>query len=354
MDVGRFLKGAGAPLVGMLVLCVGYLARSPVGAAATPDSVRAFYEGKTVTIIVGTTAGGAFDTYARTLARHIGKHIPGNPLVIVQNMPGAGGLVAANHLYNVAPRDGTVLGTLHPNNVLSQLLGGSGIHFDAARFNWAGSMTESTAVCHARVDAGFRTFEDTFHRTLRVGGAGASTSLEIHPALLNGLLGTRFDIIRGYNGAAAVALAVERNEVQGECGVGWQTIKAARSHWIANRFITILVQLGLAKHPELPDVPTVFEFVPNQETEEILRVAFSPLAIFHPFLLPPDVPQERVQALRRAFDQTLSDPGFLKDAEVANLELTNPRSGEEVQDIVVNVTRAPRNYIDVLGRYIPH
>lgn len=297
------------------------------------DPVAEFYKGKTVTLVVGYSAGGGYDTYARLLSRHIGKHIPGNPTVIVQNMDGAGSMLAANHLYNAAAKDGTVMGTFARGLPLEDLLGNDQVKYEAEKFNWLGSLNEEVSVCVARSDAPIKTFEDVLTTPLTVGGTGEGADTDFFPNFLNAVLGTKFDVIAGYPGGNDVLLAVERGELQGRCGWSWSSVKATRPDWVQNGFVNILVQMSLRKHPDIPDVPLVMEYAKDEETRKIFNVVFARQAMGRPYVLPPGVPAERVAAVRKAFMDTVNDPEFLAEADKTQHEIT-AMGGDELQQVV--------------------
>ncbi len=308
----------------------------PTEAAKPAEDVAAFYRGKTLSIIVGYSAGGGYDLYARVLAEHMKKYIPGNPNIIVQNMPGGGSLVAANHLFNSAPKDGTVFGIVGRGVAQSELAGAEGVQFRAREFNWLGSMNEEVSVCVSRVDSGVSKFEDLYTRTLRVGGTGPGADTDFFPLVLNAVLGTKFELIPGYPGGNEINLGMERGELQGRCGWSWSSVVSTRADWLKEpRFINVLIQMALNKHkdPQLRDVPLVLDLAKNQDDRALLELLFSRQTMGRPFMAPPGVPAARVQALRDAFMRTMEDKEFLEAAQKANLEL-NPASGQAVQQIV--------------------
>lgn len=304
-------------------------------------AVANFYRGKTVTLLVGYSAGGGYDVYARTLARHIGRYIPGNPTVIVQNQPGAGSMLAMNTLYNTSPKDGTVFATFARGLPAEELLGTEGVQFKSAELNWLGSMNEEVSVCVSTANAPVKTFQDVFNTPLKVGGTGPGADTDFFPQFLNGLLGTKFDVATGYPGGNDINVAMERGEIQGRCGWSWSSVKSTRPQWLQEpRFINLLVQMALNKHPELPNVPLVMEFARNLEERQLMRVVFSRQTMGRPYALPPGVPADRVAAMRYAFLMTLQDAQFRAEAEGAKLEL-NPVGGEEINTIVREVLSTP-------------
>lgn len=322
-------------------------------AQAESNSVASFYRGKTVTVAVGYSAGGGFDLYARLLARHLGKYIPGNPTVIVQNMPGAGSLVAANYLYNVAPRDGTVIGTFHPFNLLLQLTGQSGARFDATHFNWIGNMTEDGYVLYVRSDVPVRRFEDLLTVPVKIGVTGPGSPRHLLPNLMNGVLRTKFTIITGYPGSNEVDLALERGELEAATNI-WSSVKSGRSDWLVGNppFIRLLVQVGRSRHPDLKDVPLITEFAREERQRRVFASVSLPFAMVRPFVAPPGVPGERVQALRNAFMRALQDPQLRQEAKAASMSLDNPSDGETVEQLAQELLRRPREETDLIARFL--
>jgi len=294
-----------------------------------------FYKGKTIELLVGYSAGGAYDVYARMIARHIGKHIPGNPAVVVKNIEGAGSLRLTNSLYNTLPKDGTVFGAIGRGTAFDPLLGSTAAQFDASKFSWVGSANDEVSVCVAWHTAGITKVEDVFNKELVVGGTGPSNDTDQFPIITNGVLGTKMRLITGYPGGNEISLAMERGEVQGRCGWSWSSVKSTRRDWYEKKQIHILVQLALQKHPDLPHVPLILDLAKTAEQKQILTLVFARQALGRPYLAPPGVPADRLEALRKAFMDTMKDPELLAEAEKANLEVT-PVDGAKVQQIVVD------------------
>ncbi len=322
------------------VLCFAALTTS----AARADEVADFYKGKTVQLIVGYGPGGGYDVYARVLSRHIGKYIPGNPSVVVQNMPGAGSMLSANTLFNSSPKDGTVIATFARGLPAEELLGKEGVQFKSAQFNWIGSMNEEVSICVARADSPIKKFEDLYTTPLKIGGTGPGADTDFFPKFLNGLLGTKFDLATGYPGGNDVNVAIERGEVQGRCGFSFSSLVATRPQWVQEKFLTILVQMALKKHPDMPDIPLVMDFARNAEERQLMTVVFSRQTMGRPFTAPPNVPADRVAALRYAFDQALADPQLLEEADKAKMEL-NPVNGQAIQDVIAEVFKTPPDQV---------
>jgi tripartite-type tricarboxylate transporter receptor subunit TctC len=309
--------------------------------AAHAQSAANFYKGKNVDLLIGYSVGGGYDVYARMIARHLGKHIPSEPNVVPKNMEGAGSLRLANWLYNVAPKDGTVIGTIGRGTGFDPLLGHKAAQFDGTKFNWIGSANDEVSVCVAwTARAKVKKFEDLLHTELTVGGTGSAADTDQFPRILNGVLGTKMKIVTGYPGGNDVNLAMERGEVDGRCGWSWSSVKSTRASWLTDHKITVLMQLSLTKHPDLPDVPLVTDLAKTEEQRQILRLIFARQVMGRPYLAPPNVPADRVAALRSAFTGTMEDKDFLAEAEKAQLEIT-PVSGEAVQKLVNEVYQTP-------------
>jgi tripartite-type tricarboxylate transporter receptor subunit TctC len=312
---------------------------------AVADDVAGFYKNRNVDEYVGYSTGGAYDFYARVIGRHMGAHLPGNPTLVPRNMEGAGSLRLANWLYRVAPQDGSVFATIGRGIAFDPLLIGTGDQFDATKFNWIGSANNEISVCVAMRDSGISKFEDLFTRELTVGGTGTSADTDQFPRVLNGVLGTHFKTIEGYPGGNDVVLAMERGEVAGRCGWSWSSVKATHKSWLDDKRMIVLVQLSLTKHPELPDVPLVMDFAKTDEQRAILKMVFARNVMGRPFLAPPNVPAERVAALRSAFAETMKDKDFLAEADKTELEI-NPVSGEEVEKLVRDVYATPSDIVE--------
>jgi tripartite-type tricarboxylate transporter receptor subunit TctC len=310
-------------------------------AFAHAQSPAEFYKGRNVDFYIGYSAGGAYDLYARVLARHFGKHIPGNPTITPKNMEGAGSLRLANWLYNVGPKNGAALGTIGRGTAFDPLLGSKGAQFQADKFTWIGSANNEVSVCVAWRTSGITKFEDVFERELIVGGTGQAADTDQFPRILNGVLGTKFKIVSGYPGGNDITLAMERGEVQGRCGWSWSSVLATHKRWIDDKLINVLVQLSLNKHPDLPNVPLVMDFAKGADQQQIFKLIFARQVMGRPYLAPPSVPKDRADALRNAFARTMEDPEFLADAEKSQLEIT-PVTGEEVDKLVKDLYQTPK------------
>ncbi len=310
-------------------ICVAfpYAGLSPAHA----DAISDFYKGRTVTALVGVSAGGEYDLKLRLVARHIGKHIPGRPTVIPQNMTGATGLVMANFLFNVAPQDGTFIGVIQNGLPTSQAVGVDGIKFDATRFQWIGSVAPTTETMVTWKTTGVTTIEQARQKEVIVGAVGSSGITLSFPVMLNDLAGTKFKMVLGYTGSGALDLAMERGEVSGRAG-SWSSLKASKPNWVANKDINVLVHSG-PKPADLPNVPSAVDVIRNSEDREVLDIVTVGDTLGHPFATGPGVPVERVVALRKAFVDMLSDPDFVKEATASNLEI-DPVSAEALSGAV--------------------
>jgi tripartite-type tricarboxylate transporter receptor subunit TctC len=327
--------------LGMLARIVAAVAAVFITMQAQAQTPADFYKGRAVDLYVGYSVGGGYDLYARVLARHIGRHIPGNPTIVVKNMEGAGSLRLANWLYRIAPKDGSVFATIGRGTGFDPLLGVPAAQFDAPRFTWIGSGNHEVSVCVAyQGSSGVTTFADLRTREITVGGTGASSDTDQFPKVLNGVLGTKMKIISGYPGGNDIVLAMERGEVQGRCGWSWSSVKSTAGAMIAGKKLNVLLQLSLHRHPELPDVPLVVDLAKNDEERQILTLIFARQVMGRPFLAPPGIPADRADTLRAAFTATMTDPAFVAEAEKAQLEV-NPVGGEDLQKLVAEIYRTP-------------
>jgi tripartite-type tricarboxylate transporter receptor subunit TctC len=317
---------------------------------AQAQSVADFYRGKTVNVLIGVGVGGEYDLQARLVARHIGKHIPGNPTVIPRNMPGGGSLVAANHIFNVAPKDGTTLGLIVPTAPIEEKLGAANVRFKAAQFNWIGRLAATPNVTFMNASSPVKTIKDAMEREAVLGATGRSSTVAVYPTMLNHLVGTKFKLVMGYAGSAEAMLAMERGEVEGH-STTWEGVKSRAAKRLQEKSINILVQYGLQRHPELPDIPTAVELGRNNEEVLALRFFANASDVGRFILATPDTPADRIQALRRAFDDMVKDPEFIADLEAQKLDL-GPLSGEELQKLIEEVANVPPAILEkVRGLY---
>src|SRR5437762_6265741 len=300
--------------------------------------------GKVIELYIGYSVGGGYDVYARLLARHMGKHLPGNPVIVPKNMEGAGSLRLANWLFKAAPRDGTVFGTIGRGIAFDPLLGTEGTQFKAAEFGWIGSANDEVSVCASWGKTGITRFEDFYTRTIFVGGTGAGADTDVFPKAMKSILGTKMKLVTGYPGGNDITLAMQRGEVEARCGWSWSSIKSNHPQWVKDGTIKLLVQLSLDKHADLPDVPLIMDLVKTPEQRAVLRLIFARQVMGRPFLAPPGVPAERLAVLRRAFMETMKDPAFLAEAEKIKLEIT-PVDGEAVQRLVAEIYATPHEIV---------
>jgi tripartite-type tricarboxylate transporter receptor subunit TctC len=325
---------------------IGYVLLAASLTAASAHGARAddFYAGKQITFIVGAGVGGGYDLQARVVTRHLGKHIPGNPTFIVQNMPSRIG--ATNHLFSVAAADGTVIGLIQRNMLLAKLTHPDSIRFDVEKFNFIASLNSETAVTLAWHTAPHKTTKDLFEKELIVGGI-TSVDPETTPKLYNALIGTKFKVVTGYNSTSQIALAIERGEVQGIGDWSWSSLKAVRPHWLAEKKVTLLMQGALKKEPELGALPSALDFIKNESDRKVLQLHFTQKTAARPVIVPPGAPKERVALLRRAFLDLMRDREFLDDVKKAKLEIAVV-PGEEIDGVVRLIAATPA---DIAERY---
>ena len=329
-----------------LAFCLGFfwIAGVLTSIPASAQSVADFYKGRMLTVYVSSGPGGGYDTYARTLARHIGKHIPGHPTTVVKNRPGAGGLILANELYNILPQDGSVIAIIANGVPLEPLFGSEQAKYDPRKFNWLGSTNNEVNVCMSWHTSPVKKWQDLQTTPMAVGGTGALSETDTFPRMLNDVLGTKLKLVTGYKSSTEIILAMERGEIDGICGQSLSTVKARRAEPVREGKLKILIQMATSKHPEFPDVPFIMDMVKNERDEKLLKLFFTRLDIGRPFVAPPGVPPDRVKALRVAFAATMKDPAFLADAEKQRLEIKSV-SGERISELVDNIYKAPPDIV---------
>lgn len=332
-------------LMGFGVLAAALLAGAPVMAQ---ESVEEFYAGKTIDMIIGYSPGGGYDQYARLVARHLGNYIPGNPEIVPRNMPGASSRLAAGYIYNVAPQDGTVLGTADQSLAVAQAMGDEALELDASGFGYIGSPAMENNVLITWHESGVETVDDAKETAIPIGATGGSTSSQ-YPTIMNELLGTRFEIITGYPGGNDINFAMESGEVSGRGSVNWASVKPLG--WYEEGLINVLVQIGLQSEADLTDVPLLYELAENEEDEQLLRLLSAPTAIGRPIFTTPNVPEERLQALRDAFDEMVADPAFIEAAANEGLGVI-PVSGEQLQATVDEILATSPEVAARLGEFI--
>jgi tripartite-type tricarboxylate transporter receptor subunit TctC len=297
-----------------------------------------------VTVVVGYPPGAIYDVYGRLLARHIGRNLPGNPTVVVQNMPGAGSLRAANYLFSVAPKDGSTIGLFARGIAMQPLLDAQGIQFDAQKFNWIGSTSSEVSVVIASATTPFKSIEDAREREMVVSASGTGADSVIFPYILNGVIGTKFKVVTGYPGNADMLLAVERGEAHGNAGTSWISLVSIKPDWVRDRKVNVLLQMASKKHPDLAHVPLALDLAKNESDVRVLDLIFSRQSMAYPFVAPPGIPAERLAALRQGFDATMKDPEFLGEAKRLNLDI-DPVSGEEIAALVRKIYGSPADVI---------
>jgi tripartite-type tricarboxylate transporter receptor subunit TctC len=312
--------------------------------ALAQDSVADFYRGRNLNLIVGYSAGGGYDTYSRILARHLGKHIPGNPAIVVQNMPGAGSLKLANYLYNVAPKDGSTIGIFSRGMAMEPLIGTSNTAFDATKFTWLGSGTNEVSVFVVWHTAPVKTFQDMLTTPFTVGGEGSGSDPDIYALLLKNAFGAKIKLISGYPGTAEVAIALERGEVDSRASWSWSSLKTLKPDWIAQKKVIFPVQLNLTRGAELQDVPLILEFAKTEAQRQMLKVILSRQEMARPYTAPPGIPDDRKAALRKAFDETWADPDLLAEMKARGQEV-HPVSGPALDALVAEVYATPKDVV---------
>jgi tripartite-type tricarboxylate transporter receptor subunit TctC len=322
----------------LLIAALPALAPCPAGA----DPVEDFYRGRTMQLVIGFSAGAGYDLYGRVLARHMSKHIPGRPAIVVQNMPGAGSLKAANYLFSVAPKDGSTIGMPARGMAMEPLVGDA--KYDGTKFGWIGSITSENSLCASWHTSPIKTANDALTRTFTVGGSGHGADPDVFSYLWRNLLDARIKVVTGYPGGNEINLAMERGEVEGRCGWSWSSIKSNKPAWLKDGKINLLVQFALEKSPDLPGPPLIMDLAKSDEQRQILRLILSRQVMARPFLAPPDIPEDRKAALRKAFDATMTDPEFLAEAEKTNLEV-NPVTGPQIDTLLAEVYRTPKDVI---------
>ena len=338
-------------LLSLRHLAAAAIAAGLAGGAAqaqAPDPVAGFYRGRNVTLLIGSSPGGGYDLYGRLIARFIGRHIPGNPQVIVQNMPGAASNVAAAYVYNVAPKDGTVMGAIFMGAVVDPLFGEAkrSTH-DTAKFNYIGNANSDAYVCLVRTDAGVNSLSDVFDKEIVMGASADGASTRDFPSLLKNLLGVKFKIVAGYPGTREINLAMEKGEVQGACGETWSSVAATYPAWFRDKLVKPLVQESNVGYPELDrmGVPLSKEFAKTPEQKQILDLVYSQTTFGRPYVVAPGVPQERVEALRKAFMAAMTDPDLVAEARRINLDIA-PIAGEALQTLITRLYATPQEVVD--------
>ena len=328
-----------------VLACLGAPSRS-----VAADPIADFYAGRTVTMIVSTSAAGGYDTLARAIARHLGAHIPGNPTVIVRNMPGAGGLTATNYLYAAAERDGSVIGLIQNNPPFEPLFGAAAARFDPRQFNWLGTPSVETAIVLVWHQVPVFSVDDLRRRDTVMGASGANSTPAFYARLINATLGTRMKIIPGYPGQNDAFAAMERGELDGYPSVFYSALSSTRPRWLADGTARAVLQYGPARLAALGEVPFAPDLVDDAADRLLLQAAFAPLSIGRPLLAPPDVDAGRVDALRHALAETFADPDFVAESEKIGLSLNDPRSGDELSRVIERAYQTPPQIVERLRK----
>ncbi len=330
---------AGARTLGLALIAGAVASASPAPAQ------KVDFSGQKITLAIATPSGGGYDLYGRLVARHLGNHLPGNPTLVPQNMPGAGSLIAANWLYNVAPKDGTAIGIIPSATLFENLLGNPQARFDARKFHWLVSLNDYTAVTVVWHDSPFLTARDLMNKELLAGANAAASDTAIWPLILNALIGSKIKVVKGYAGTAGIALAMERGEVQGMLGDDWASIKANKAAWLREKKVRILLQMTAQPHPDLPAVPTVEQFATSEDNRRALHLFVARQQYGRPFLAPPEVPQPVIAAYQQAFKEVVADPEFVREAAQAQL-IIKMAPAEEVTRLVDAIYAYPKPVIE--------
>src|ERR1700722_1470736 len=313
----------------------------PAHAAGVED----FYKSRSVSIIIGYSVGGGYDTYGRLLARYLGEHIPGHPNVVPQNMPGAGSIKAANYIYGVAVKDGTAIATFGRTIPVAPLLAVSGAAFDGTKFTWLGSISRDTSLCVTSAKSVIKTWDDFVAKPSTLGGEGAGADPDVFAHLYKNVFGTKSKLVTGYPGTNDIALAMERQEVDGFCGLSWSTLKSVHPDWLNNKSINIIVQAGLTKEPQLPDVPLAIALARTQEQLQIVKLVVVSQEIARPFAAPPGVPADRRGGLVGGFEWTMKDQAFLAEARTQGLDV-DPVGAARIDALLAEVYATPKDVTD--------
>ena len=328
----------------MRKLSVVWLSAFAFSAWMVPSMTAAqepFYAGKNIVLVVSTSSGGGYATYARTLSRHIGNHIPGAPSVVMQFREGAGGIVAANYLYNTAPRDGTVMAAIHRGAISSvPLYGGEGVKYEPPRFTWIGSLNNEISFCVSWHTSPVKTFDDLRKREFIVGGVGDGSETDFYPFIVNNVFGGKTKLITGYKGGDGISLAMERGEVEGRCAWSLSSIRTSRGDWLRDNKLNFLIQFALEKNQDMPDVPLVLDLAKDDEQRKMLTLLFTPQVLGRAYLAPPEVPLDRAKILRAAFDSMVKDKAFLDEADKVHLDIS-PVSGDKVAELIKGMYATP-------------
>jgi len=329
------------------VTVAALLAFGPLPASAQ-DSID-----RPINLYVAGTAGGGIDLYARLVARHMGRHIPGKPAINVQTMPGAGGIRAANFLAQQAPKDGTAITTFAGGPILEPLVGQRKTGYDSSQFTWIGAITKDTGLCVAWGASKFKTVQDAQREQMIVAGTGAGSDTDTWPVILNELIGTKFKLVTGYVGTQETIIAIERGEAHGRCTFSYSAIKTAKPDWLRDHKINVLVQIAFEKHPDFPNAPVIYDLVSKPDDRQLLDLMIGPSAMARPFAGPPGLPPKIATMLRRGFDATMTDPAFVEESKKIQAEIL-PTTGEDVQKLVARLYATPKPVVERVKKFLAH
>src|SRR5215467_2002136 len=350
--LSHFLRRTGAHFGGK---CSSALALALVAimacAEARAGAVEDFYKGKNINLIIGYSVGGGYDLYARQVARFMGKYIPGEPNIVPQNMTGAGSMRAANYLYAAAPKDGTAIGTFARGMAIQPLLASAGVQFDGTKFTWLGSVTNDVSTCVTWHTSPVKTWRDMLEKPVTMGGEGPGADPDIFSLLYKNVFGAKIKLVSGYQGTNDTALAMERGEIEGFCGLSWSTLKSRHPQWIKDKKVNIVVQAALRKEPELGDVPLITEVARNEEQRQILKLFLTSQEMARPFAAPPGIPDDRKAALIAAFEQTVRDPDFLAEAKRLEIDV-NPVSAGAIISELAELYATPKAVLEKAAQAI--
>jgi tripartite-type tricarboxylate transporter receptor subunit TctC len=336
INLGRITRAAALSLA---------LAGTAWSHVAVADPISDFYGGKTISLIISTGVGGGVDANARLVGRHLGDHIPGKPVIVPKNMTGAGHLQATNYMYNVAPKDGTSLAAILPSFVIYQIIDGRGAHYDAHKFLWIGASDFDNQNVYTWYAANIKSIEDTKKREVLMGGTGAGSYTTLWPTLMNNLLGTKFKMVMGYKATTEIHLAMQRGEVQGRAGNYFSSLRSQNPDWLRDKKIDFLAQIGSDRDPDFPDVPLLTDLAKNDEQRRIFRLFSGEIGLGRPILTTPDVPADRLAALRKAFQETVNDPAFREDAKKADLGV-HPLTADKLKAISESILDTPAALVE--------
>jgi len=326
----------------MKKILVALLLVAGSSAFARAADVADFYKGRTLSVVIGYSVGGGYDLYARLLANHMGKHIPGIPTLVPQNMPGAGSLKAANYLYEVAPKDGSTFGTFGRSLALEPLLGDA--KFDGTKFSWLGSVTNDVSLCVSWATSSIKRWDDMLKTPFTFGGEGKGSDPDVFALTIKNVFGAKVKLVTGFPGTADTTLAMERGEIDGLCGLSLSTLRGRHPTWMPENKVNILVQAAVRKSPELPDVPLLIDLAQTPEQARILKLIVASQEMARPFTAPPGIPADRLTALRAAFDATMKDPDFLAEAKKIDVDV-NPVSGADLDALLRELYATPKDIV---------